>query len=233
MTNFDPGKLSFREAQLNCNASTQSVTGLTTFRVWDGVISRAQCARTISAMNRAAIASGAVLRRGTNYLDVRMRTCTEHRVPQTESKYVIDALRTVANQALSLRNLGRARLDGPKFCSYPRGGFFRAHRDISSDIADPMEVRTRVMSLVCLLNDEDSLDDLPVFDGGALVLHIPRVDGTVVPTNVPLSAGSVVAFSSDLFHEVRPVRSGVRCSAVAWLYEMNHLQENADEQSSL
>jgi len=96
-----------------------------------------------------------------------------------------------------------------------------------------MAVRTRVISIVCLLNDADSLGGLPVFDGGALVLHVPKSDGTVTPVNVPLSAGSIVAFSSDLFHEVRPVRSGIRFSAVAWLYEVNQSEEQLNDQSLL
>lgn len=207
------------------SATNARIAGLPGFEVWDGVISRAVCAKTIAAMNRVARVPGAVLRHGAEHLDSGMRACAEHCLPHEESTYVVDAMRTVAGQALSARNLGRARFDGPKFCSYPKDGCFRGHPDRSLDMDDPVAVRTRVISLVCLLNDTNSLGDLPVFDGGALVLHVPKPDGTVAPVNVPLSAGSVVAFSSDLFHEVRPVRSGVRFSAVAWLYEGNHSEE--------
>jgi predicted 2-oxoglutarate/Fe(II)-dependent dioxygenase YbiX len=210
-----------------------TMTSLPGCDIWPGVLSRAVCARTIAAMHRVASVPGAVLRQGADHLDYAMRACTEHHLAGAQAKEVVDAMRTVAVQALSARHLRRAQLDGPKFCSYHRGGYFRGHRDRSLDMDDPLAVRTRVISLVCLLNDAEAVGDLPIFDGGALVLYVPKPDGTIASVNVPLSAGSIVAFSSELFHEVRPVRSGVRFSAVAWLYTGNLSEEQCDAQSLL
>ncbi|MGA5552399.1 2OG-Fe(II) oxygenase [Streptomyces pseudogriseolus] len=112
-------------------------------------------------------------------------------------------------------------LDGPKLCSYSARDFFRAHRDRSEDPLDPAAVRNRRLSIVCLLNDVTLREGLPSFDGGALVLHLPRPDGSVSPQNVRLEAGSIVTFRSELLHEVRPVRAGVRYCAVGWLYDLD------------
>jgi predicted 2-oxoglutarate/Fe(II)-dependent dioxygenase YbiX len=212
--------------------TTSKIAGPSLFTVWNNVISRVVCAKAIAAMNGVTRVPGAVLREGADHVDFAMRRCEEHPVADDQAKPIAGAIQVVASQALSLQKLGRARFDGPKFCSYAPGGYFRAHRDRSLDLADPMPVRTRVLSLVCLLNDANSDGSVQAFDGGALVLYLPRPDGTFAPANVPLSAGSVVAFSSDLLHEVRPVRRGVRFSAVAWLYNLDPSQEKPDAQSS-
>ncbi|QQE89512.1 2OG-Fe(II) oxygenase [Azotobacter chroococcum] len=200
----------------------QSASG---FTVWHGAVPRHVCARTIDALGRADSKLGAVLRRGIAHHDIGIRLCTEYILSYANTEDdVANAIRHAGREAMSLAKLARARLDGPKFCCYQKDGFFRAHRDRSVDIQDPPSVQTRTISLVCLLNDTDASDGLPVFDGGALVLYVPGAHGAIVPVNVPLLAGSIVAFPSDLLHEVRPVRGGVRFSAVAWLYDVQPIR---------
>ena len=178
-------------------------------------------------MDSAAALAGTVLRHGSDQRDPRLRVCSEHRVDARQAAGVVTALRDVAEEVLvGARPRGRAALDGPKFCRYAPGEFFRAHRDRSDDPLDPVIVRARVLSLVCLLNDADPSGGLPAFDGGALVIHVPWSDGSVTPANVPPAAGSIVAFPADLLHEVRPVRSGVRYSAIAWVYHADGLEKD-------
>jgi predicted 2-oxoglutarate/Fe(II)-dependent dioxygenase YbiX len=162
-----------------------------------------------------------------------MRACTEHALAPDDARAVAEAVRSVATAALAACGVAVAAspssvpplvLDGPRFCRYRQGGHFRAHRDRSHDSADIHAVRTRRLSLVCLLND-----DTPAFDGGTLVLYLPDGGGRFRPVNAPLRAGSVIAFSSGLLHEVRPVRQGTRYSAVAWLYDFPEQESNDAE----
>ncbi len=150
--------------------------------------------------------AGAVLRAGREEVDGRLRVCGEHWLTADLEGMVVDAMRA----AIGPEHQGLL-FNGPRFVSYRPGHYFRAHQDRSEDAADPPEVRLRRLTLVCLLNDADPADGLPTFDGGALVVYGPG------PVNVKPSAGSVVAFDSDLLHEVRPVRSGQRFSSIAWL----------------
>ena len=191
------------------------------YAIWHAVLSRDLCARTVAAMEHAEAQPGRVLRHGAQQHDATMRACTEHPLALADALPVAEAFRCVARL---VHHGAPALLDGPRFCRYDEGGHFRAHRDRSHDSADSHAVRTRRVSLVCLLND-DTRD----FDGGALVLHLPDGGGRFRPVNAPLSAGSVIAFSAELLHEVRPVRQGTRYSAVAWLYDVPHEESNDAE----
>ncbi len=185
------------------------------YSIWHGAVPRAACNATLQAIEGAGAVAGRVLRRGQEQHDAAMRACTEHRLAHADAATVTQAMRAVGAAALTAAGGARARFDGPLFCRYRQGGHFRAHRDRSPDPFDAATVRSRRISLVCLLNDADDTAGAPAFDGGMLVLY-PEF----VPVNAPLRAGSIIAFSSDLLHEVRPVRRGTRYSAVAWLYDV-------------
>jgi predicted 2-oxoglutarate/Fe(II)-dependent dioxygenase YbiX len=192
-------------------------------RVWNGVVSRSDCRALVESMAGAVAMAGGVLRQSQDAVDPRLRRCTEHAVGAEQAAVIVDAMREIAGQVAD----GSVALDGPKFCGYGAGEYFRAHRDRSADPLDPPVVRARRFTLVCLLNDDDPADGLPVFDGGALVVHVPRDDGRVEPRNVQLRAGSIALFAADLLHEVRPVRSGTRHTAIGWLFSPDEIREQA------
>lgn len=97
---------------------------------------------------------------------------------------------------------------------YPAAGFVGPHRDRSPNNDDPREVRWRMASLVLFLNPDAAGND---FDGGALVVYTPRLDGPTVPTVIRPVAGTLAMFEPGLVHEVTRVRSGIRYSMVTWL----------------
>ncbi|MFD9498050.1 2OG-Fe(II) oxygenase [Streptomyces sp. NPDC060035] len=198
-------------------------------RIWRNALSRQDCRAAAEAMARSTTVAGAVLRRSSDMIDPSMRRCSEHQLAADQSMPVITAMRTVAGEAIEGAGWRGAALDGPKFCSYSERDFFRAHRDRSDDHLDPAVVCSRRLSIVCLLNDATSHDGLPTFDGGALVIYVPQPDGTVAPESIRLEAGSIVTFRSDLLHEVRPVRAGVRYSAVAWLHDVDDNDDNEEQ----
>ena len=186
------------------------------YAIWHALLSSETCAGTIAAMEAGLSRPGSVLRHGEERHDAAMRACTEHALAPDDVRPVAQALHGISR----LIHAGHLVLDGPRFCRYGPGGHFRAHRDRSHDSVDSHAVRTRRISLVCLLNDAT-----PAFDGGTLVLYLPDGAGRCRPVNAPLRAGSVIAFDSDLLHEVRPVRQGTRYSAVAWLYDVRETND--------
>jgi predicted 2-oxoglutarate/Fe(II)-dependent dioxygenase YbiX len=194
--------------------------------VWvcERVVSPSDCGATIEAMASATTIAGPVLRQSRDGVDPRLRRCSEHALPAGQRGAVVTAMRNTAERVVGLEWDG-IRLDGPKFCSYAAGEYFRAHRDRSDDPLDPAVVRGRLFSIVCLLNDHDVTGGLPVFDGGALIVHVPLGDGRIEPRSFRPVAGSVVVFAADLLHEVRPVRSGVRYSAIGWIYGADENRE--------
>jgi predicted 2-oxoglutarate/Fe(II)-dependent dioxygenase YbiX len=95
--------------------------------------------------------------------------------------------------------------DGPNFLAYGAGCFYTPHIDSGTHY-----VRRRV-SAVLFLNAED-------YTGGELTFHglIPDEPWRLCPLPLEPEPGLLVAFPSALRHEVRPVRSGWRYTAVAW-----------------
>jgi len=193
-------------------------------QIWERVVSRFDCRLVVEAMRSALAIRGPVLRSGRDELDRRLRTCLEHGLPMSSCRAVVSAMHDVVAQALMCAGWQDGKLDGPKFCSYSTGDYFRSHRDNSHDGLDPPTVRTRRLSVVCFLNDDSPSDGLPVFDGGALVIHVPK-NGLLEPVVVHLSAGSLIVFRAELLHEVRPVRSGVRYSAIAWVHDITERKD--------
>jgi predicted 2-oxoglutarate/Fe(II)-dependent dioxygenase YbiX len=187
------------------------------YSVFGAALSRAACRLAIEAMQHGTERAGGVLRAGDEVRDLRLRSCIEHHTDARTAAAMSECLWAVAEAVAGHGRLPGCRLDGPKFCRYPAGGYFRAHRDRSADPRDPADVRQRTLSFSCLLNDDDPAGGLPTFDGGTLVLYVPQPDGRVAPVNLRPAAGTVVAFDSSLMHEVRPVHAGVRYAAVAWL----------------
>jgi predicted 2-oxoglutarate/Fe(II)-dependent dioxygenase YbiX len=194
-------------------------------RVWERMVSRSDCQAIIETMALASTVAGGVLRQSRDSVDPRLRRCSEHALPADCAARVVTAMREVTSRALGAGSSDGIRLEGPKFCSYGAGEYFRAHRDRSDDPLDPAVVRARRFSVVCLLNDDDPSGGLPVFDGGALVVYVPSGNGRSESKNIQLVAGSVVVFAADLLHEVRPVRSGVRHSAIGWVFRTDDIRE--------
>ena len=196
-------------------ASSVGVVETRSVSVCEGALDWTDCRRIIDAVDGAPAVTGGVLRRGGDEVDLRLRSCTEHVIDPDAMRPVITALAEIARR---LHDIDGMRLDGPRFCRYNPGEYFRAHRDRSDDPADPAAVRRRELSFICFLNGVDHAADLPAFDGGLLVMYLPQADGSVAPLNIRPTAGTIVAFPSDVLHEVRPVREGVRYTAIAWLY---------------
>ena len=95
--------------------------------------------------------------------------------------------------------------DGPNFLAYDVGCFYTPHRDNGT------RYQERRVSAVLFLNSGE-------YTGGELTFHGLLSDGPWAHCPLPLDAtpGLLVAFSSGVRHEVRPVRSGRRYTAAAW-----------------
>jgi predicted 2-oxoglutarate/Fe(II)-dependent dioxygenase YbiX len=106
--------------------------------------------------------------------------------------------------------------DGPDFLAYDRGAFYAPHADCG------VHYQTRRVSVVIFLND--ARDDLSEpagtagYAGGELtflgLLSGPAWENCPLPLSG--QAGLLVAFSSDIVHEVKPVTSGQRYTIVGW-----------------
>jgi SM-20-related protein len=115
-------------------------------------------------------------------------------------------------------NLEAAECQEPTFLIYRPGDFFEPHRDLSTDERAPGLVRRRAISAVVFLSDEGAGAGQGDYAGGSLafygLLSDPRCERIGIP--VRGRAGLLVAFRSDVFHQVTPVTRGERFTIVSW-----------------
>jgi SM-20-related protein len=102
--------------------------------------------------------------------------------------------------------------DKPQFLTYEPGGFQVPHRDVGP----AARVSRRLVSAVLFVNgrSEDATGD--GYAGGSLVLYGLLGSGIEHGIPVDAKAGQLVAFRSDVLHEVTPVSAGRRHTAVTW-----------------
>jgi SM-20-related protein len=100
---------------------------------------------------------------------------------------------------------------------YPPGAFYRAHVD-SSATPDPSGLHRRRVSIVIFLNGGPA-DAARAFTGGLLRLYGLLDDERLTDAGLDLEPerGTLVAFRSELWHEVTPVETGDRFTVVTWL----------------
>ena len=107
---------------------------------------------------------------------------------------------------------------GPTYLIYKPGDFFEPHKDASQRPGAPEHVSRRLISAVVFLSDEDAEGRPGEYAGGSLgfygLLNDPRCAHIGLP--VKGRAGMLVAFRSDVFHQVTPVTRGERMTIVSW-----------------
>lgn len=91
----------------------------------------------------------------------------------------------------------------PQFLRYTTGDYFVAHQDGNTPIIVD-DSRHRRVSLILFLSEPAS------YSGGDLLFHQPAKEVA------PARRGTVVAFRSELTHEVTPVTAGERYTVVTW-----------------
>lgn len=174
-----------------------------------GFLSPDECRFVRHAMDGGAVEAAEVLIRGA------------HRQPRVRNASLVEpgrqVIRQIENRLEGCRERVGASLqldlgerEGPGFIRYPAGGYYRAHVDCGVDPQWPA-ARRRAASIVLFLNS--SGPDGGDFEGGRLRLFSSDEAIDVIP-----EAGLLVAFPSDVLHEVTPVERGTRDTIVDWFY---------------
>lgn len=175
-----------------------------------GALDRDTCAALRDAM-LAAPCTRSTVARSTEVVDERLRRTRRARVEEPWTARVLSVLEAVAPRAAA--HFGRVirSIEEPQFLVYDEGGFFRPHADVGVEPEQPEHVRRRAISIVLFVGG--------AFRGGDLVLYGLFPDPRARDVGLPFEAeeGTLVAFPSELVHEVQPVASGTRFTIAAWL----------------
>jgi predicted 2-oxoglutarate/Fe(II)-dependent dioxygenase YbiX len=134
---------------------------------------------------------------------------TTRLVPSAEALAVVNAALGAAQQQLSEHfGVPLASFEEPQFLRYREGDYFVAHQDGNTPIIRDDSRHRRVSVIVFLSKPSD-------YAGGALVFHgdYRQPHLRVV---APCEAGTLLAFPSELTHEVMPLTAGERYTIATW-----------------
>jgi SM-20-related protein len=117
-------------------------------------------------------------------------------------------------------NVKLAGCEEPQFLAYKAGDFFRLHQDNADDPEAFAYIRERQVSAVIFLNSEAEALGPESYYGGALTFYGLIDDPRWKTYGFPLvgERGLLIAFRSDILHEVAVVTQGERYSIVSWFF---------------
>ncbi len=170
------------------------------------------CSRIRDEMLAASEEAAEVVRQGARQIDSEMRrtkivkvsTATQE---QVESKVVALKPRLEQHFGLSL-----GKLYALQFLRYRVGDFFRLHVD------DESETSAKGLSLVVFLNAQSNEPLDGTYGEGALTFYGLLDDPGAEKIGLPMAGepGELVAFPSNILHEVNAVTHGERLTIVTW-----------------
>ena len=190
--------------------------------VQPGFLDGATCARIRDEMRRVAADKQMVVRErrayeGENVLNESGRRVWGARITGATEIFVSAELKALKPRLARYFKVPLGACAGPNFLRYEVGGIHTPHRDVSPD--SPSLIRDRKVSIVIFLNGpQTTRTDEDTYGGGELILYglLDGPDWEKCGFPVPSSPGLLLAYPSDVQHEVRPVTSGQRFTIVAW-----------------
>jgi SM-20-related protein len=146
----------------------------------------------------------------------RVRKAKRLKLPSTTTQFVqhrlIEHQKTIEDRfSISLNNC-----EEPQFLRYDIGDFFVAHQDGNTGLLRLTSDAERRVSVVILLNPQSENAASGTYSGGSLRFSDYRAEAQFSEFHVPIEAGTLVAFRSELTHEVTPITRGERYSIVSW-----------------
>jgi SM-20-related protein len=176
------------------------------------------CAR-IRFQLGSARSNPATVQVGTTFVvdeDVRkVRSCEIPPATVSLLRSQILSLQPILERHFDLALTACQRLE---FLVYREGDFYRPHEDTSTNPDAARLVKDRQVSLVIFLNSEASGSGVDSYGGGSLTFYDLMDDPRLKRTGFPLTAaqGLLIAFRSNLLHEVARVTRGERYTIASW-----------------
>ena len=146
------------------------------------------------------------------------RRTLDARVSGRTSEQVKVRLRSLQPELESHFRIGLSDCETPQFLIYKPGDFFRPHRDGDDDPDKPEYINKRRVSLIIFLNDQSEEHRPNTYSGGSLTLYGVVSEPRWAKYGFHLTgvAGLLIAFRSELFHEVGEVAAGERYTIASW-----------------
>lgn len=145
--------------------------------------------------------------------DERTRRVKRATVNNRAMAEVLSRLNGYLPQLRDYFGLPLGTVEEPQFLWYRPGDFFVAHQDGNTKLIQLESDRLRRVSVSIFLNRQSEGESAGCYDGGSLVFTDRTTDDRRV---IRGETGKLVAFRSELTHEVTPVNQGDRFAIVTW-----------------
>src|SRR6266545_7063843 len=176
------------------------------------------CAEIRKSMLASPTYMGTIVKHdGIATVDSRIRRATNIEVDACLRSVVNVGLRSIKVRLDRYFGIETTDIQPTQYLLYRRGDFFRRHRDAARE-SHFEDLVNRKISVVLFLNDRNTTGDHH-FEGGDLSFIGRFRNGTEELTRIDVTPceGMLIAFPSQLLHEVLRVRRGLRFTAVSWL----------------
>jgi len=186
-----------------------------------GFLSAQECQALRDEISQASISSATIREEGSEYgVDEGKRKTRWAEVSSEASGLVLDRMTQLLPEVSERLEVQVSGVQNPQFLMYREGDFFRRHRDSNPDAEAANFARERQVSAIVFLNGESAEPGPDSYSGGALTLYGLMDDGEGGSIGLPVTGetGSLIAFPSEMVHEVTPVSRGQRYTVVSWFY---------------
>lgn len=146
----------------------------------------------------------------------RVRKAARLKLPSTFTEFVTDRLLEHKKTIEQRFSISLNDCEEPQFLRYDIGDFFVAHQDGNTGLLQLTSDAERKVSVVIFLNRQSERADSGTYNGGSLKFYDYRAEPPYSEFELPVYTGMLVAFRSELTHEVTPVTRGKRYSIVSW-----------------
>jgi len=181
-------------------------------------LSAAECDRIRREMSSAAGNPASVVKTDERLLDETARRTVTKAVSEETRRFISEKLMSIKDEVGAYFGVNISHPQKPEFLYYRVGDFFTCHTDKGTSPKYPKEVTDRLVSAVVFLNDEKDEAGPGTYSGGSFIiygiLNDPRFEKQGF--KVTGAEGTLIAFRSEMFHEVTAVTDGVRYTVVSW-----------------
>jgi SM-20-related protein len=176
------------------------------------------CEKVRSEMNIATGRPASYVKMDKILYDEKVRKTKQHNVSNETLSFVKQRLLELKPLLENHFSMVLKGWQDPVFLFYKKGDFFRPHYDKGTKPENPKETRDREVSIVIFLNNEDDKPGRDSYSGGSLRLYGLRDDPLFRNHGFHIigRSGMLLAFRSDVLHEVTPVKEGERNTVVSW-----------------
>jgi predicted 2-oxoglutarate/Fe(II)-dependent dioxygenase YbiX len=162
------------------------------------------------------VALPAQVTKATSRVDVNMRQTSRLSFSTATEERINNLFHQLQPQLQDFFDVKLSGFEKFQFLLYCAGDFYKRHADRNDKPESPNYIKARRISIVLFLGNEDQTNSPDSYTGGTLVVW---ADSPETPLRVEGEVGKLIAFPSDLVHEVEPITSGKRYSIVNWFYE--------------